>query len=1261
MLLRLLGVLLLLPAPAHATVRYVNGSCSTNGDGTAQDCAEAAGARGAHPTIAAGIAAAQPGDTIQIRPTGSAYRESQITTPIAGSADAPIVITRTDTSVTRPLWGPPATPSGERLSVRHAWWVFDNLIFDNDGLDRDVITVDAPQVTIQSCWIRDGINDGISVSQNGDGLTVAYCTIDSVGSNGDTHGLTTGREGEPSSGYTLTGLRIVGNTFREIGGDAIQIYEAGDSCRVVFVTGLIDSNTFQKGSRPGHENAIDIKSAAFAADPLIISNNTITGWDGDSTAAGNRAVVIQHCADHTKFRGNFIDAEGPGADNPDDVWAPIDSSLAVGVHYSASTVRITIGPDSLGQVLSRPPVVGGEISDNVFFNCHYAAIEIGDGPGDTNDGLVISGNKSYDHRGPMFRFRGPVVNGLIQNNESWPDMVALYKKDSNPPEYVVGGRGVRCHTGASFSGVASQNGWFGTTEQQNSCNAPCANLCFSGSLYTVLAMAGAGGAISPVGAVSVTHGSDQGFTITAGVGYHVAEVRVDGVSVGALASYTISNVTASHTVDASFAINTYTLGVAVVGTGTVAKSPEQASYEHGTVVALSAAAGAGYTFTGWSGDTSGVANPLSVTMEGNKSVTATFTLNTYVLTATAGAGGAISPVGAVSVTHGSDQGFTITAGVGYHVAEVRVDGVSVGALASYTISNVTASHTVDASFAMTVERRIVAGTDDAEESASGGMNLNSSDIELVFDGSNQKDGLRFTNLTIPPGATVMRAYLQFEVDEVQSEFTNLTFQGEAADHAAPFTATALNLSSRPRTAAAVSWSPVAWSLVAEAGPNQRSPDLSAVIQEIVSRPGWASGNALAILITGTGHRTARAYEGRALGAALLHVEVGSGGSPPTNAAPTVDGGPAQTLTLPAEALLDGTVSDDGLPNPPGALTAGWSAGSGPGPVSFQDPSAVDTRATFTTAGSYVLRLSVSDGELSATDSVQITVQAPPPPGAMTVERRIVAGTDDAEESASGGMNLNSSDIELVFDGSNQKDGLRFTNLTIPPGATVMRAYLQFEVDEVQSEFTNLTFQGEAADHAAPFTATALNLSSRPRTAAAVSWSPVAWSLVAEAGPNQRSPDLSAVIQEIVSRPGWASGNALAILITGTGHRTARAYEGRALGAALLHVEVGSGGSPPTKAAPTAGGDGPRLDFALHGVSPIPARGALRVEFSLTDGQPATLELLDVTGRRLSSREVGGLGPGRHRLELRDDLPAGVYLVRLTQSSRVGTTKAVWLK
>ena len=91
----------------------------------------------------------------------------------------------------------------------------------------------------------------------------------------------------------------------------------------------------------------------------------------------------------------------------------------------------------------------------------------------------------------------------------------------------------------------------------------------------------------------------------------------------------------------------------------------------------------------------------------------------------------------------------------------------------------------------------------------------------------------------------------------------------------------------------------------------------------------------------------------------------------TNQAPSVSAGTDQTVTLPAS--LNGTVSDDGLPNPPGSLTVTWSKVSGPGTVTFASNSAVDTTATFSVVGTYVLQLTASDGALSANDAVQITV------------------------------------------------------------------------------------------------------------------------------------------------------------------------------------------------------------------------------------------------------------------------------------------------
>jgi len=93
-----------------------------------------------------------------------------------------------------------------------------------------------------------------------------------------------------------------------------------------------------------------------------------------------------------------------------------------------------------------------------------------------------------------------------------------------------------------------------------------------------------------------------------------------------------------------------------------------------------------------------------------------------------------------------------------------------------------------------------------------------------------------------------------------------------------------------------------------------------------------------------------------------------------NAAPTVSAGSDDTITLPNYATLDGTVSDDGLPDPPGSLTTTWSKDSGPGTVTFGDASAVDTTAGFSEAGTYVLKLEADDGTATDSDTGELRQQ-----------------------------------------------------------------------------------------------------------------------------------------------------------------------------------------------------------------------------------------------------------------------------------------------
>lgn len=155
----------------------------------------------------------------------------------------------------------------------------------------------------------------------------------------------------------------------------------------------------------------------------------------------------------------------------------------------------------------------------------------------------------------------------------------------------------------------------------------------------------------------------------------------------------------------------YTLSInkGGTGTGTVTSSPAgincgsdcSEAYNAGTAVTLTASPATDSTFTGWSGSGCTGTGTCTVTMDAAKAVTATFTLKAYTITATAGTGGSISPSGTVTVNHGANQTFTISANNGYKVADVKVDNVSQGVLSTYTFTNVTSNHTIEASFADT--------------------------------------------------------------------------------------------------------------------------------------------------------------------------------------------------------------------------------------------------------------------------------------------------------------------------------------------------------------------------------------------------------------------------------------------------------------------------------------------------------------------------------------------------------------------------------
>jgi hypothetical protein len=161
------------------------------------------------------------------------------------------------------------------------------------------------------------------------------------------------------------------------------------------------------------------------------------------------------------------------------------------------------------------------------------------------------------------------------------------------------------------------------------------NIVSSPVYYSVAVSSGTGGSITPAGTTSYDSGTSPVFTITPDTGYNISAVLVDGVNVGAVGTYTINNISANHTITASF--TKITVGP---------------SY--------------------------------------------------YTITSSAGSGGTISPSGSIQVPTGTDYTFAITPNSGYTIGSVTVDGSPVGAVSSYTFTNVTAAHTISVAYSPVV-------------------------------------------------------------------------------------------------------------------------------------------------------------------------------------------------------------------------------------------------------------------------------------------------------------------------------------------------------------------------------------------------------------------------------------------------------------------------------------------------------------------------------------------------------------------------------
>jgi hypothetical protein len=144
------------------------------------------------------------------------------------------------------------------------------------------------------------------------------------------------------------------------------------------------------------------------------------------------------------------------------------------------------------------------------------------------------------------------------------------------------------------------------------------------------------------------------------------------------------------------------------------------------------------------------------------------------------------------------------------------------------------------------------------------------------------------------------------------------------------------------------------------------------------------------------------------------------------------------------------------------------------------------------------------------------------PTPTTITIQVAAGNEDANEASNKNMTVTEDYLDL----NKAHLGVRFSNVTIDQGATIAAAYLSFTADEDEDNNCEVRIYGEDADNASTYSSTYKNIYNRKKTSKKVTWKPGDF----DEDKTYKTPDLKAVVQEIVDRSNWNSGNAMAFIV-----------------------------------------------------------------------------------------------------------------------------------
>lgn len=263
-------------------------------------------------------------------------------------------------------------------------------------------------------------------------------------------------------------------------------------------------------------------------------------------------------------------------------------------------------------------------------------------------------------------------------------------------------------------------------------------------------------------------------------------------------------------------------------------------------------------------------------------------------------------------------------------------------------------------------------------------------------------------------------------------------------------------------------------------------------------------------------------------------------------------------------------------------------------------------------------------------------------GQATFTGYIMDGNDDVNENISEQPVFDNDYLKLgrTDDNLSLRIGLRYANVTIPRGSEIVSAHLQFTSFSSDEDSVTMRIFGEKSPDAAPFDNAESEIYNRPATDAAVHWDTQNWQDFVY-GPDQRTPDLKEIIQEIIDQEGWRSGNALHIKMYKYSFGLSALY-------ACAYEYMGDWYAPQLQVTYINWSDMEELPLPMRtSVQPNPVSGDFRITIDNRKAANYSISLVDLTGRAIRCIHSGKMPQGlsTYTLNTHDlDLGPGLYFL-----------------